>query len=563
MKNKKQKGYTLVEILVTVTIITVMAYFAVPVYNKIVQQSDVSDALHNIDMFSNAQEKYYIQNGKYTGNLGQLETPLKGEKATVETTKFSYSAGDPREDDYCIYSKSRTKNYVLARNYKINSEILCNGDDCGKVESFVKKGDFKEMCSKSSNNTPNQNCNNTESYCKSINPKWGLRKDCSCGCTVEEKICSKSQRWSAEECACVLWNSCDLTEEKCKSLYTPNHFLYMDGSGSCECKCRFTTAICNENNADSFDEKTCSCVCVNDDVKKCAEQNKVLTGDCQCICAEIKKCNKGYVFSHEKCECIKTDCGITEEECKEKNKNWTLLEDCSCGCEQSLVVKRCPDGYSYSQEKCACVMDECTKTDEECQKYYGKYFILNKEKCSCECGITEDKCKSEVGILNKEKCVCEPISCTKTDEECKKENENWALLDGCTCGCPKVEKCNSKLEFWNSETCKCEFGTQLCNLTLKECQGINENYILDTDSCNCKCGLTEKECTSQGLQYNVAKCKCEGELCDLTENECQGKNKYWTLLKDCTCGCETVELCDSGLKWDENLCKCVSSVIKQ
>ena len=279
MKKKKQKGFTLAEVLVVVIIIAVMAYFAVPMYNKVVRQSDASDALHNIDMFSTAQEKFFIQNGKYTDDLGKLETPLKGEKPEIYTDKFTYSAGNPKDDDYCIYSESKTRKYTLAKNYKNHSDIFCFGQDCDIVNSFVKTGDSKLLCASA---MPEQ-CDKTSEHCKKLNENWDLLEGCYCGCTVPEKICNKSQRWSHEKCACVQWNSCDLTEDTCKTLYTANYILEVDSSGSCECKCGLSAEICQGNNADGFDEKTCSCVCSSDDVKKCSGGNKILQSDCSCV----------------------------------------------------------------------------------------------------------------------------------------------------------------------------------------------------------------------------------------------------------------------------------------
>ena len=586
-KNKRQKGYTLMEILIVVVIIGAMGYFSIPMYNKIINKADVSDALHNIDMFSGAQAKYFIENGRYTSNLSTLETPLKGEKAEIDTTRFNYYAGDPREDNYCIYSESNTKKYTLARNYRTNSEIFCEGSDCGKIESFVKEGNFKDLCGK--NGTPGS-CNNTEESCKAINPNWILFKDCSCGCPNRSlTVCSSNQVWSEEKCDCVDKNSCDLTEEKCKTLYTANHVLIVDGSGDCKCECGLNEEKCKANNAEGFNEEKCSCVCMNDDVKKCAEQNKVLTGDCQCVCAEIKKCEKGYVFSNEKCECIETDCTTTEEECKKKNEKWTLLEDCSCGCEKiescgtdaiwnsmkcvcekkdctkddDYCKKYFGEDYYINTEKCECVKKECDKTDDYCKKYYSEDYYLNTEKCECvkkECDKTDDYCKKYYGedyYLNTEKCECVKKECDKTEEECVKEFGKYFVLNNqeCSCECGLTEeKCKNEGGALNKEKCSCE--QTGCTKTEEECKKMNKNYILDTSICNCKCGLVEKDCTSQGLSFNNAKCMCEGEICDKTDAYCKKMNSNWSLLSDCTCGCPKVLTCPKSQVWNSETCLC-------
>ena len=146
MKIKKKEGYTLLEILVVVIVITILASIAVPQYHKVIMKADVSDALHNMSMFSEAQNKYRIQKGRYAANLNNLDTPLKGEDDTIITTNFIYSAGDPRDDNYCIYSENRISNYTLAKNYKNNSKVICSGSGCNKINSLIKTGNLTELC---------------------------------------------------------------------------------------------------------------------------------------------------------------------------------------------------------------------------------------------------------------------------------------------------------------------------------------------------------------------------------------------------------------------------------
>lgn len=541
-KNKKQKGYTLLEILVIVVIIGTLSYFSVPLYNKVINRADVSDALHNIDMLSSAQAKYFIQNGRYTDNLSRLETPLKGTEAKISTTRFTYSAGNPREDDFCIYSHNNSKSYILARNYKTNSNVFCSGSDCDKIESFVKEGKFEELCGSTG---PSAECNKTDEYCRRLNSNWRLREDCSCGCE-KELICNKSQRWSSEKCECIQWNSCELTEDICKSLYTANHVLHVDGSGSCDCRCKYDKEICLASNADDFDEARCSCVCMNDDVKKCSEQGKVLLGDCSCVCAEVIKCEKGFIFDPESCQCKKTDCLQTADKCAKINENWILLPDCTCGCPR---VEACGKYQFWNNEKCAC--ESCTKTDETCKTENENWALL--DGCKCGCPKVEVCGKSEV--WNEEKCACVKPDCEKTDETCKKENENWALLDGCKCGCPKVEVCG-KGAAWLEEKCAC---VKLdCYKTDETCKKENENYILDESSCSCICGLSETDCSNMGKNYtlNSEKCVCESSICDKTDKTCKEENINWSLLDGCKCGCLKAIACKTGSIWNEEKCAC-------
>ncbi|MBQ2313173.1 MAG: prepilin-type N-terminal cleavage/methylation domain-containing protein, partial [Elusimicrobiaceae bacterium] len=601
-KNKKQKGFTLLEILVVVVIIGVLTYLSVPLYHKIVQKADVSDALHNIDMLSGAQSKYYISNGSYASSLGGLETPLKVDGDNIRTTNFTYYVGKPGEDDYCIYAESNAKDYVLAKNYKTHSNILCSGGDCNKIESIIKEGDINGLCS--GNNACNltscpqgevlnpvkclceKECNKTEESCKKLNGKWVLLDGCTCGCTVkegEEKWCNKSQRWSEEECDCVQWNSCELTEDDCKTLYSSNYTLSINDDGSCKCVCGLDKETC-QSNGGIFAATKCSCGCSTDVIKKCAEQGKVLHEDCSCTCKVHSKCLQGYVFNNETCSCEKTDCTITEDDCKKKNENWVLLEDCSCGCDK-LEVKECKDGYYFDKDKCTCIKKDCELTEEQCKKENENWVLKsncvcgcekvescgtgsfwNSTKCVCEkkeCDKTDDYCKKYFGedySLNEEKCDCVKSECNKAEEECVKEFGKYFILNKQTCSCEcglTEEKCKNEGGTLNKEKCMCE--QTGCTKTEEECKKMNENYILDTSACNCKCGLVERDCTSQGMTFNSSKCKCDKIGCGITAEQCHGVNPNWTLLSDCTCGCPNTIICKDGTTWNADKCECQKS----
>ena len=382
MRNKKaKKGYTLLEVLVVVVIIGVLTYVSVPTYNRLINKSDVSDALHKIDMFSGAEGKYFIEHGGYTGSLGSLETPLKGSSAEISTTNYNYSLGDPHENNYCVYAESTSKNYVLGRNYKTNSEVLCSGADCGKIESFVKAGSLSELCGGNFN------------------------------------------------------DECDLTCEDPKTL----------NEQKCACVCK-TSAKCNSNQV--LSDETCQCVCSPAAVAACAAENKVLLANCSCGCKGEQVCDDGLVFNPDTCKCEEA-CKLNDEICKkERGENFILSpKKCACVCGKSN--KECVSlGLVLNKEKCICEEkeDTCTKTNEDCQEENGNVnFIINKD-CVCECGISEKDCK-EGEIFDPQKCICaKKEGCTKTDDECKKENDNinFIVNKDCACECGlREDSCNS------------------------------------------------------------------------------------------------------------------------
>ncbi len=105
----KQTGYTLLELLITVSIITIVTSIALPSYQKHVQRSHRGDAMAALLKIANAQEKFYLQNNTYTTVLTDLNIDgtangyytLTINNADVD--EFSASAdpqsGGPQADD--------------------------------------------------------------------------------------------------------------------------------------------------------------------------------------------------------------------------------------------------------------------------------------------------------------------------------------------------------------------------------------------------------------------------------------------------------------------------------
>lgn len=67
---KSAGGFTLIELIVTVSIIIILASIAVPSYRNHVLRSNRSDAMAALTRIAAAQEKFYLQNNSYTASLG-------------------------------------------------------------------------------------------------------------------------------------------------------------------------------------------------------------------------------------------------------------------------------------------------------------------------------------------------------------------------------------------------------------------------------------------------------------------------------------------------------------
>jgi len=123
---KKNKGFTLIELMIVVAIIGILASIAIPNYSDYVEKSRRADAQAVLLSFSNVMERYATENNTYKGAAvggGDTGTPAF----------FSAQApldGSNKYYDLSILVATRTL-YVIAAT-PINGKAQAN-DLCGQL----------------------------------------------------------------------------------------------------------------------------------------------------------------------------------------------------------------------------------------------------------------------------------------------------------------------------------------------------------------------------------------------------------------------------------------------
>ena len=69
----KQKGLTLVELMVTVAVLAILATIAYPLYTQQAQKSRRTDARVALESIAQAQERFFTVNGTYSAALTALQ----------------------------------------------------------------------------------------------------------------------------------------------------------------------------------------------------------------------------------------------------------------------------------------------------------------------------------------------------------------------------------------------------------------------------------------------------------------------------------------------------------
>jgi prepilin-type N-terminal cleavage/methylation domain-containing protein len=78
IKHLNKKAFTLIELLVAVLIIGILGAIALPQYRKAVAKSRMSEALSNVTVIAEAQERNYLINSSYTDDMADIDINMPG-----------------------------------------------------------------------------------------------------------------------------------------------------------------------------------------------------------------------------------------------------------------------------------------------------------------------------------------------------------------------------------------------------------------------------------------------------------------------------------------------------
>ena len=72
MCNRQYFGFTLVELMVVLSVLGILTILAVPTYREFVMQGCRTDAMISLERIANEQEQFYFDNNSYASAIGLL-----------------------------------------------------------------------------------------------------------------------------------------------------------------------------------------------------------------------------------------------------------------------------------------------------------------------------------------------------------------------------------------------------------------------------------------------------------------------------------------------------------
>ena len=113
MKAKTQRGFTLIEIMVTVAIVAILAAIALPNYSAYVQRGKIGEAISNLAAMHMNMEQYFLDSANHSYAGGPCTTPPTG-------TYFTYSCSIPTATTYTIVATGIASQGMSGFTYTID-----------------------------------------------------------------------------------------------------------------------------------------------------------------------------------------------------------------------------------------------------------------------------------------------------------------------------------------------------------------------------------------------------------------------------------------------------------
>jgi prepilin-type N-terminal cleavage/methylation domain-containing protein len=148
------KGFSMIELMVTVILIAILAAMAIPQYYKVVEKQKGVEAVNMLSSIAKAEERYFVINEKYTEDFTALDPDFIDSATKQPPTGSAFNAGNFRYTlsgtancgtngvNCKIKAERVTGDYYFERTYETG--VVCcgesaNGEHCELFPDIVIK----------------------------------------------------------------------------------------------------------------------------------------------------------------------------------------------------------------------------------------------------------------------------------------------------------------------------------------------------------------------------------------------------------------------------------------
>ena len=107
LRRRSARGFTLIEVMITVAIVAILAAVAMPSYQSYVRKGNRADATSLLQAVQLAQEKHRLGNASYAGSFADLTPPCKCD-STSERKHYTLTIKDASATGYTLVADAAT-----------------------------------------------------------------------------------------------------------------------------------------------------------------------------------------------------------------------------------------------------------------------------------------------------------------------------------------------------------------------------------------------------------------------------------------------------------------------
>jgi prepilin-type N-terminal cleavage/methylation domain-containing protein len=147
---KKRKGFTLIEILIVVTIIGILSLIAVPLFLGQRTKAIQAEAKGNLESLRLLEEQFYAENGIYTTSRGTCAKNNDGNVALIQIDMPGFRPGSNLNFSYCT-SRNVAINPANITGALIAQTPCCTARAFGNSGTPAEGSEFRIDCNNITN----------------------------------------------------------------------------------------------------------------------------------------------------------------------------------------------------------------------------------------------------------------------------------------------------------------------------------------------------------------------------------------------------------------------------